>query len=108
MALSHKIVENCLVKVGGAQIHGLANGGKTFHEVGGNYNVAYAHRWEQNFAKCSDVDHPRVAIESLEREDGHVFVTVFTVVVAFNDPGAGVLRPLRKLEPPRGTHGRSQ
>src|SRR5580700_9991775 len=108
MSLSHKVVENCLVKVSGAQIHCLANRGKPLHEVRGNHKVAYTHGWKQNLAERSDVNHPRVAIESLERSDGHVFVAVFTVVVIFNDPGAAVLRPLQQLEAPRRAHGCSQ
>src|SRR5262249_48798926 len=108
MAFSHEISEHSLKEVGRTYVHTIANCGETFDQVSWNHDITEPQRREQCFAEGPDIDNAGVAVQALQGSDRHARIAVFAVVIVFDDPGPGTVRPIEKLQTAPGAHGRAK
>src|SRR5258708_3027297 len=69
-----------------ADVEGESYSEKALNEIWWDYDVPEAQRRKQDLAERSNVYHSRTAIESLQRRNRHALITIFTVVIVFDDP----------------------
>src|SRR5271170_791306 len=108
MAFGDELGEHGLMEMRRADVHGVAHGEKGIDEIGGKDKIADSQRGEEHFAESADINNARGVIESLQGSDGLALEAIFAVIVIFDDPSAGLPRPLQKLQAPRSTHGNAE
>jgi hypothetical protein len=97
--LDNEISQHCLTESRGGDIHCHANGLKPVDQRSWNDDISQAKRGIQHLAESSDVHDARVAVEALQRGDRHVFVSVFAVVIEFENPGSRAFGLIQQLQP---------
>ena len=58
-----------------------------------NYDVTQAKRGEKCLTERADINDTRARIQTLQRCDRHAFISIFAVIVVFDDPGVMTMRP---------------
>src|SRR6516164_4230159 len=69
-----------------------------------NNEVPQAQRREKYFAESSEINNPLLAVESLKSRQWPARVAKLTVVVIFQDPRIGTIRPVEQSQSTRHTH----
>src|SRR5579872_233515 len=98
VAFLDEIGEHLLIERWHTEIYDAAHKDKAVNQIGRNDEVTETQRGKDHFAEGADVNHAGVGVESLQGSDGKALVTIFAVVVVFDDPCAGTVRPLDELQ----------
>src|SRR5215472_12248378 len=95
MPLTNEIVKHGLIEMRRINVHRLPDRKESVDEVRRNHDVTEPQGREQSLAKRADIDNARMAIEPLERRNGHALVSILVVIVVFDDPGPRAVRPVQ-------------
>src|ERR1700683_3883029 len=104
MPFGDEIGQHRLVKMRRIDVHGVAHGQETIDQVGWQDEITDPQRREQHLTECPDVNHARSLVKALQRRHRLGFVTIFAVVIVFDDPGTRAAGPLQQRKTPRGAH----
>src|SRR5579864_4139660 len=104
VAFVDEVGEHLLIKGRLAQVHDATHGDKTVDQIGWDDDVPEPQRRKKNLAESSDVHDSGILVEPLQRRDRQALITVFAVIVVFDDPRARVVRPLHQLQSPSRAH----
>src|SRR5579863_4316150 len=105
MSLFHEGGGNLLAEGRWLAVHEIARGDEGPYERGGHHGIAETQSRKKRLVECSDIDDALGLIEALERSEWPAAISEFAGVVVFDDPGALLARPRKKLETARHRQG---
>src|SRR5215469_4154907 len=95
MPLTNEIVKHGLIEMRRIYVHRLPDRKKSVHKVPRNHDVTETQGREKRLAKRADIDNARMAIQPLERRNGHALVSILVVIVILDNPGPRAMRPVQ-------------